>query len=137
VLTLYAWVAPFSWGLCKRGDESANNPSTLLARMESSLFWLDLLGKWAFVDTFVLIVLMVAFRATISIPLFGTVIEVWVQCHWGLCEYFYCVILSSFCCIESNKIHTSYSQTAFYLHQSFQYWAHISYCICTDALKGR
>eukprot|EP00970_Alexandrium_tamarense_P003642 scaffold570_cov169-Alexandrium_tamarense.AAC.24 len=82
VLTLYAWVAPFSWGLCKRGDESAKNPSTLLARMESSLFWLDLLGKWAFVDTFVLIVLMVAFRATISIPLFGTVIEVWVQCHW-------------------------------------------------------
>jgi hypothetical protein len=72
-MTLYAWIAPFDVG-CRRRHQ---NPAVFLAERERTLFWLDVLGKFAFVDSFVLIVLMVVFRATITILFTST--DIWVS----------------------------------------------------------
>ena len=72
-MTLYAWVTPFDVGY-RRQLES--NPTVFMAEREKLLFWLDIMGKFAFVDSFVLIVLMVVFRATVSIIMVTT--DVWV-----------------------------------------------------------
>jgi hypothetical protein len=48
LLALFCWIAPI-W-----------NPR----RRERLLYWLDVLGKWSFVDIFVLLIVTVAFRST-------------------------------------------------------------------------
>lgn len=90
-MTLYAWVTPFDIG-CRRQLET--NPSVFMAEREKLLFWLDVIGKFAFVDTFVLIVLMVVFRATVSVLIVTT--DVWVTPRWGMYGFIMASISSLF-----------------------------------------
>ena len=66
-------MTPFDIG-CRRNPQS--NSIAFMAEREKLLFWLDIMGKFAFVDSFVLIILMVVFRATVSILMVTT--DVWV-----------------------------------------------------------
>mmetsp|Transcript_7570 Transcript_7570/g.11073 ORF Transcript_7570/g.11073 Transcript_7570/m.11073 type:complete len:718 (+) Transcript_7570:2-2155(+) len=54
ITTMVLWFAPPSW--------------VGVSRRESILLWLDTLGKWSFVDIFVLIMSLSAFRVSINSP---------------------------------------------------------------------
>eukprot|EP00956_Cyclotella_meneghiniana_P005948 scaffold7775_cov61-Cyclotella_meneghiniana.AAC.19 len=104
-MTLYAWVTPFDYGCRRRQLES--DPTVFMAKREKMLFWLDVMGKFAFVDSFVLIVLMVVFRATVSIMMVTT--DVWVTPRWGMYGFILASIMSLFG-----------TQTVLHLHRGVQ-----------------
>jgi len=66
-LSLFSWVTPF----------------TNVKRRERLLEVIDMLGKWSFVDIFVLLIIMVAFRSNLELG-FGVVLEIVIVPRWGL-----------------------------------------------------
>lgn len=67
LLTLFAWMAPFH-----------KNPK----KRERLLTWLDLLGKWSFVDIVVFLEITVVFRSTVYLG--GPLVEVFVVPRYGI-----------------------------------------------------
>ncbi|KAI2507657.1 paraquat-inducible protein A [Fragilaria crotonensis] len=92
LLSMLAWVVPFR----------------SLQKRERFLEIVDILGKWSFVDIFVLIIIMVAFRSSINIS-DAVVLEVYIVPKWG----FYAFVVA-------NMISLMISQTILYLHRRIQ-----------------
>lgn len=65
-------------------------------RRERLVEWLDALGKWSFVDIFVLIIMMVAFRTTVPIggDASGVVNEVYIVPKWGFFGFVFASVFS-------------------------------------------
>jgi uncharacterized paraquat-inducible protein A len=78
LLTLYAWMTPFS----------VNH----YQRRERLLIWLDALGKWSFVDIFVFLEITVVFRSTINLG--GPSVEVYVLPRYGIFGFVCATMLS-------------------------------------------
>jgi hypothetical protein len=77
LLSLFAWIAPY------RNSR----------RRERLLEVVDCLGKWSFVDIFVLLLIMVSFRATIQLNA-GVTMEVVIVPRWGFFGFVLATILS-------------------------------------------
>lgn len=66
-----------------------------IARRENILMALDALGKWAFVDVYMLVLLMVCFRFIIKSKSTGIALaEVYVEPLWGFHAFLYAAIIS-------------------------------------------
>jgi hypothetical protein len=87
LITLFLWFSPTRWvSVLKRG---------------SILSWLDALGKWSFIDIFVLVITLVAFRLSVKspddfsfLPLNFYAMELLVIPGWGLYANMIAQILS-------------------------------------------
>lgn len=86
IMSLYAWTAPF--------NRKSSDVNVTLAKREKMLFWLDVLGKWSFVDVFVLIIMMVIFRSTIDQGYL--IIDIWILPKWGFFGFMLASVLSIF-----------------------------------------
>jgi len=81
-LSMFAWVYPIREG--PRG----------LRRRERLIEWLDMLGKWSFVDIIVLIIMMVAMQMTITSNNGRDVTETFLVPKWGFYGFVFASILS-------------------------------------------
>lgn len=81
-LSMYAWVLPIRKG--PRG----------LRRRERLIEWLDMLGKWSFVDIIVLIIMMVAMNMRIVTNGGRDVTEIFLVPLWGFYGFVFASILS-------------------------------------------
>ena len=85
-ITFFLWFSPTSWVSVKR--------------RESILTWLDSLGKWSFVDIFVLFMSLVGFRITVEPPAMDLIpiqlygVDLLVIPKWGLYSNMIAQILS-------------------------------------------
>jgi len=77
ILALFSWFAPI-W-----------NP----LRREKLIHTLDVLGKWSFVDIFVLLIVTVAFRTTTDQGR-GLLVEVFIEPQWGFYGFVFASIMS-------------------------------------------
>lgn len=78
LLSLYSWIVPFD--VTKR------------RRRERLIEWLDMLGKWSFVDIIVFVTIVVVFRSTINLG--GPILEIYVIPKWGIFGFVAATMLS-------------------------------------------
>lgn len=96
LLTIFAWVAPFT---VEKGGR----------RREQLIGVLDVLGKWSFADVLVFCQLLVAFRATVPVG-FGTTLEVYLLALWG----FYGFVAATFLGLIGTHVILYYHRQCIY-----------------------